>query len=455
MSIAQFLRILLVRRIFIIVALMASILGGFAVIKMIPKQYEAKSRVLLQLIRPDPVTGEVIQSGFARAYTKTQMELIKDYRVAGRAVDKLGWLGSASLAEQYRRSGSDMPFRRWLAGIIMAGTDARLIEGSNILEIAYTGQSPDSAATIANALRESYEEQTVQFKRQDATKNARWFQEQTTTLRKRLLEAEARKAEFEKANDIILQDDNTDSDSARLAALASSPPPLPSMSVGPAATVAPPGPAQMQLAQIDAAMATASRTLGPNHPDFIAMQRQREVVANSAAQERAAAAANARAASAGAVSAGPSAAAQFDAQRQKVLAQRGKLAEAKQLQNDVAVLRAQLNETQQKAAQAEQEAQVGDAGLTLLGNATPPDSATFPKTVPVMSAALALGLGLGVMLALLVELLNRRVRGPEDLIIDGVPLVGMMRGSSPYAQPARLGRILRLAGPGSRGGSGA
>lgn len=447
MSISQFLRILMMRRQIVIVALLASILAGVAIIKLIPKQYEATSRVLLEIIRPDPVTGEVMSSSFARAYTKTQIELIKDYRVAGRAVDQLGWLGSADMAAQYQQSNSDQPYRRWLAGLIISGTDAKLIDASNILEIVYRGSSPDATARIANALRDAYEEQTIQFKRQDAQKNARWFKEQTVLLRTQLVEAERRKAEFEKANDILLGDDNMDTDTARLQALASSSPAAPMMSAPMPMQVSGPGPAQMQLAQVDAAIAAASRTLGANHPDYISLLRQRDIAASAAAQERSAAAANARAASAGPVSSGPSVGAMFNAQREKVLAQRGKLAEAKQLQNDVAVLRAQLNETQVKGAKEEQEAQSVDAGLTLLGSATPPDEASFPRTIPVMLAATVLGLGLGILLALLFELLNRRVRGPDDIVIDGVPLVGVIQGRVAPAEPRRLSRILRLSGP--------
>lgn len=446
MSITQFLRILMMRRNIIIVSLLASILAGVAIVKLIPKQYEATSRVMLEIIRPDPVTGEVLSSSYARAYTKTQIELIKDYRVAGRAVDKLGWTGSADMAAQYQQSNSDQPFRRWLAGIITEGTEATLIDASNILEITYRGSSPAEAARIANALQEAYEEQTIQFKRQDAQKNARWFAQQTTELRTRLAQAEARKAEFEKANDIVLQDEGVDTDSARLQALASSAPVAP-VSVAPMPVqVSGPGPAQMQLAQVEAAIATASRTLGPNHPDYVALLRQRDIAANAAAQERAAAAANARASVAPAPT-GPSVGALFNAQRERVLSQRGKLAEAKQMQNDVAVLRAQLNETQIKGAKEEQEAQSADAGLTLLSSATPPDSASFPKTIPVMLGAIALGVGLGILLALLFELLNRKVRGPDDLAIDGVPLIGMMQGRLVSDQPKRLGRILRLPGP--------
>lgn len=455
MNILQFLRIVALRWPIIVVSLTASLLAGIAILQLVPRQYEATTRVLLELIRPDPVTGEVIGSAFARAYTSTQIELIKDHRVAGRAVDKLGWQGSIELSERYRASGSEQPFRRWLADLVINGTDARLIQGSNILEIVYTGQSPDQAALVVNALREAYEEQALQFKRQAATKNAAWFNQQTGTLRTQLAAAEKRKADFEKANDIILQDDNSDTDSARLAALASTPP-MPTMVVPPAAVqVTGPGPAQMQLAQIEAALVNASRTLGPNHPDMVTLRAQRDLAAAAAAQERSAAAANARAASAGAGSSGPSVGAMFNAQRQRVLEQRGKLAEARQLATDVGVLRAQIAETQQKAAKAEQEAQSVEAGVTLLGTATPPDSPSFPRTFPVMVAAIGIGVGLGLLLALLTELLNRRVRGTDDLIFDDIPMIGAIRGTLPGTQPRRLGRVLQLAAPRNWKGAGA
>ncbi|MBA4748765.1 MAG: chain length determinant protein [Sphingopyxis sp.] len=447
MNISQFLRILWVRRTITLVALMASVLAGIAVVMLVPKQYEATSRVLLEIIRPDPVTGEVMSSAFARAYTSTQVELIQDYRVAGRTVEKLGWEGVPILAENYDQSGSDQPFRRWLASLIIENTNARLIEGSNILEISYTGQSPEAAAAVANALREAYEEQTIAFKRQGARTNARWFAEQTTALKTRLATAEQRKAEFEKANDIVLQDDNLDTDTARLGALAQSAAPPPLVTSAPVVQLSGPGPAQLQLAQIEAALATASRTLGANHPDYLALRQQRDQAAAAAAEERSIAAANARNAAARPTITGPSVGAQFNAQRQKVLAQRGKLAEARQLQSEVRVLREQLNETQIKAAKAEQEAQSVDAGLTLLGSAAPPDEVSFPKPIPVLAGAVVLGVLLGLMMSLLFEFLNRRVRGPSDLAIHGVPLIGVINGTSSGTQAPRLQRLLRLAGP--------
>lgn len=434
MSIQQFFRIIWARRTIVWITLAAALLAAAITLLLVPKSYQATSRVVLEIIKPDPVTGEVIQGGNARAYISTQMELVKDPRVAGRAVEQLGWTGSAALAQAYRDSGSELPFQRWLAQFIIDRLNVKLIAGSNILEIGYDGDDPDAAAKVADAVRDAYVEQTLQFKRQTAGKNAAWFAKQTEEIKANLARAEARKAEFEKKNDIILQDDNLDADTARLAALAgaaSAPAP-----VMPAIPVI--DPTKAQLAQMDAAIANAARTLGANHPDLIAMRQQRAALAATAAS----------AVKVGGGGGGPDPVALFNAQRTRVLQQRGKLAEAKELQNDVIVLREQLKSTSGRAEQLKQESLSQDAGLTLLGTATPPESPSFPKTIPVLFGSLALGLGVGIMLSLLVELLNRRVRSVDDLMLFDVPVLGAMHGPPPARR--RLPFIPALPGPQSQ-----
>lgn len=427
MSVVQFFRILWARRMISIIALAACLIGAILTIKMVSPRYEASSRLMLDIVRPDPVTGETLSSSFARAYVKTQVELIKDYRIAGRVVDDFGWTGSPQLTAAYRASGSDLPLHRWLGQRVVDRTNAGLIEGSNILEITYTGEQPETAARIADQLRQAYSDQTMQFKRQSAQRNADWFKNQTEKLKTSLTEAEKRKAAFEQANNIVLQEDNNDSESARLAALASSAPAAPVVTAAPVAAAIS-SPSQAQLGQIDAAIAAASQNLGPNHPELIAMRQQRAVVAGNAARELAAGRA---AAGGGAISSGPSIGALFNAQQARVLAQRGLVAEARRLMVDVKVAREELSRTATRAAQLDQESQSTETGLTFLGNAVAPSSPSFPKLVPILAGAIALGLAFGVLVSLIVELLNRRVRAMDDIEIEGVPVLGMMALSLP------------------------
>lgn len=427
MSFVQFFNILWVRRGIILLCALCCFGGAVFVAKILPARYEAKSRVMMDLFKPDPVTGEVITSQFARAYVKTQVELIKDYRIAGQVVDELSWANSPTLAAQYgaRGAADTRDFRRWLAQRVIDSTNVGLIEGSNILEIGYTSTGPEAARKVADTIRKAYVDQMLSLRREDAANNAEWFRNQAKRIRDELSAAEKRKADFERENNIVLADDDkTDSESTRLAALAST---APAQAVaGPVISLGSNGPSP-QLAQANAAIAAAERVLGPNNPDLIDLRRQRDAIAAASVPARAAAAAAAS---------GPSIASLYNAQQAKVLAQRGKVNEARQLAADVAVLRDQYLKTSARAADLSQQGESTETGLTLLGNAVAPTSPSFPRWPLVIIGSIGLGFGLGVVLALATELLSRRVRGVDDLQIEGVPVLGIM------ARPARLRRGL-------------
>lgn len=428
MNFNQFFRVLWARRIIVIAVTLACFVAAFAVAKILPARYEAKSRVMLDVVKPDPVTGEVIASQFARAYTRTQVELIRDYSVAGKVVDAFGWEQSPQLLAQYqsRPREDTMDFRRWLAQRVIDSTNVALLEGSNILEITYTSTSPENARRIADTLRQAYIDQTIAFRRETAARNAVWFREQAGEVRADLAAAENRKITFERENGVILQDDNRGTEESRLAALAMT---TPTQQVSAAAMAASqPPPSAGQLAQVEAAIASASRTLGPNHPDILALNQQRGVLASAVARETAAAR-QAVAPAGGPI--GPSVGQLYTQQQARVLAERGKVNEAQRLATDVAVLREQFAKTMGRSAELDQVAASNEAGMTVLGNAVAPSSPTFPNMPLIVFGSLGFGFALGVLMALLVELLSRRVRGVEDLEITGVPVIGVMSREQP------------------------
>ena len=423
MSIIQFLRILWARRLITILATVSCVIGAFIVTQILPPRYQAYSRVMMDLVKPDPVTGQTTSPNFARAYTKTQIELIKDYRVAGRVVDELGWLNDPNMISAYqsRPAGDDRDFRRWAAQRIIDGTNAKLIDASNILEINFTTSSPEMARSVADAVREAYIDTSLQFRRESAARTADWYTAQAAKAKTVLDAAETAKTTYERENGIILQDNKTDIESARLSALAaasSAPMMAPMAPMGPSA-------ASMQLAQIDASIALASRTLGPNHPDLVAMRQQRAVMATQVAQEQSASNSMAgAAASAARVGAG-----MLEAQKSKVIGQRDKVERLRQLQAEVDLRRAQFEKASGRAADLRQEAEVGETNLVPLGNAVTPQSATFPNMPLIMFGSLGFGIAFGVLVSLLTELLGRRVRGAEDLTsaVDA-PLLAIIAG---------------------------
>ncbi|HWY61115.1 MAG TPA: Wzz/FepE/Etk N-terminal domain-containing protein [Rhizomicrobium sp.] len=411
MSLIQFWRILWARRLLIIGVTVLSLIGGGAVLVIVPPRWQAEAHVFLNILKPDPVTGLTVAQD-PRSYIATQINLITDYSVVGQAVDKLGWKSDPKLIQAYQnRSGSDTrDFGHWLAQIITDRAKAEIGDGSNILNISYTGSNPDAAKAVADALMQSYLDTSLAFRRADANKNADWYGLQAQKAKSSLEAAETAVTNFERDNGVVLtQDDKTDVDSARLASMAAQ-----GMIGGEAAGSTS---VDAMLAETDAAIKNASLEMGPNNPQMQALQAKRAGYAALIAREHSAA------------SSTPSASggSRIDVQKALVISQSGKLAKLRNLQTEVDITRDLYNKSAQKEVDFRQEAAVTDAGLTPLGNATVPAFPSFPKNTLVIGVAFGLGLFAGTALALLIELLNRKVRGAEDLFsAQNLPVLAVL-----------------------------
>jgi uncharacterized protein involved in exopolysaccharide biosynthesis len=413
MSILQFFRIVWARRLIVagMTGLMTTIMVG--VVLFVPPTYQAETRMMLEVLKPDPVTGQVMATAFLRAYVKTQVELVQDYQVAKNVVDALHWDKDKKLLRDYRNrpASDDRDFNRWAAQTVIDGTKAEVIEGSNIMEIDYRHSNPDTAKAVADALRNAYIANTLQSRQEAARRNADWYDAQSEKAKASLFEAESRKSAFERENNILLADDKVDIDSTRLAALSAQASQValqPSVQVAGAA--ANPQSAAA-LAQLDAELLQASKVLGPNHPQLLELRQRRALLAKQVEEERAQ---SAQMVNPGAVAA-RTAQSMLEAQKAKVLAQRDKVEQLRLLQDDVNIRRDEYNKAAARAAELRQEAEVADAGVTPLGAAVTPQQPVFPKPLIMIPVGIGGGMMLGLGLALVLELFGRRIRSSDDL----------------------------------------
>ena len=416
MSIIQFLRIIWARWLLIVACTVFTFLGGFAVTLIVQPRYEATAHVMMNVLKPDAVTGMTQNLQNFGAYIQTQQELVKDYQVTAPVVDRLGWLSDPGRIAQYqsRPANDTRDFRRWLAAQVADRTKAGLDSGT-IFEISFSSPSAIEAKNGAEALRQSFVDYTLATRRQEATRNAEWYASQAEVARQRADEAQQATAAFERANGIVMQGDKAgsqqDTDSARLAALVSQAASAPAAALSAPVNVS--SQSKLQLAQIDAEIAQNAEKLGPNHPVMQQLRAQRALVAKVVAQEEASA------------RAGPSAAAvmgevsrALQQQKSVVIAQRDKIERLRQLQSEVDLRRDQYQKTSERAAELSLEAGVADSGMSPVGVVVTPTKPAFPNKPLIIFGSLGLGGGLGLVLAVLIELLNRRVRGIEDLDFD-------------------------------------
>lgn len=435
MNIFQFLRIFWARRVMILSAMFSCLAGALVVMLILPPRWTGTARSILEVLKPDPVTGVVLGRD-AITYINAQKALVTDYSVVGRVADQLGWMSDPTLIQQYRKrpSSDTRDFRHWLAYNVIQRTSANVVQGTNILEINYSSAKPDDARAVADALRRSYMDVTTNISRDEATRNAQWYADQANKARADLNTAQAAVAAFERSHGVAMADDKTDVDTARLRTLASqgalepTPPPPAEAS-----------PVQVELAQIDGELAQALKTLGPNHPDVQALRAKRASLAALAATEaskRSGEMAKARAETASAVQTA------MQQAKAKVVGEKSSLDELSRLQQEVLLRQAQFDKTQAKAVDLQQQAAVTGSAITPLGPATIPPQPDFPNPLLIVAGGIVLGLGMGLVVALITELLARRVRAADDLVsaVDA-PMLAVISGpaKAPRTQ-ARLGR---------------
>lgn len=394
------------RRAIVLTALIGTLIGAVVVWKTLPPRYAATSRVVLEVVQPDPVTGQVLNKETAAVYVRTQIELIRDYEVAGRVVDELGWLENPEFQAAYdtRTQGSDLDIRRWAAQPIMAATQANLEADSNVLEITFRSTVPQNAQVVADALRRAYIAATIERRRAAAQQTSDWYLAQSEKTKASLARLEQTKMEFQRKTGVLLQGSGDMASQMLRSVVAITSRPVPEADPAPMR-------ATRSLAEADSDIAQMRRTLGPNHPALMAAERRRTSLAAAALEEGTATRESANRADASA----RALIGRLGSLTATVVSQREALAQAQQLQDEIDLLRLQYDSETGRSAKLRQDAEATAIGITPIGQTAMPVSPEFPNPPLILGGALVLGSGVGVMLALLTELLGRKVRTEEDL----------------------------------------
>ena len=446
MSISQFLHILMSRwRLVLAIALLLPAVA-LAIASRLPKQYPASARVMFELIRPDPITGSTVQGQAQRGYISTQIELLKDYRVAGDVVDRLGWLQDPAVIARWKaETGGEGDMRRWGAQQIIANTQAAMVKQSNLLDITYTAPNPAVARKTVAYVRDAFIEGSLRYRTDSAGRTGDWYAQQTDKARAALVAAESAVSKFTRDNNLVVTG-GTEAETARLQALQAELANLRTaatqqgMSAQIVAVPQPVDQLSMQLSQIEDQLEQAKQTLGTQHPTYKALVQRRELAAQQL--QRQIQQNNAQKSSTGsAYETGiAKVQAEYNAQKQKVLEMQPILNQLAQLQREVLLRQTQYDSAAAKSAALKFEANAAESGIVPIGEAIGSTTPAFPNMPLIGGAALAVGLGLGLLTALIAEMLQRRVRGREDLAHAArAPVLAVI--SSP--RPGRPGGAIR------------
>ncbi len=123
-----------------------------------------------------------------------------------------------------------------------------------------------------------------------------------------------------------------------------------------------------------------------------------------------------------------------DAQKKQLLSLRSDRDQIAVYQRDIDAAQHAYDAVTQRLGQVSMEGQNNQANTRLLSPAVEPLEPSRPRIVLGIIGSIFGGLAVGILAALLCELIDRRVRSPQDLLVmAGVPVIGVLRPANSQA----------------------
>ena len=442
MFLSQYLRILWARKWLLLVTFLVIAATGIAITLLMPRQYTAETSLVVEM-RIDPALGALAPALASPSYIQTQIEILKSERVASRAVTILGVERSKDAVEQWRNETKmKIPLARYFAGVLSRGLSVEPPHGSNIINLSFSAPDPIFAQATANAFAQAYMDVSVELRVAPARQSAGFLKEQTESLRADLEKAQTQLSKFQQSKGIAITDERLDQETARYNAL------IAQLAMAQAervdfetrqrnsgSEVSPdvlqsPGIINLksQIASAETKLTEISSIVGKNHPQRLQLEAQIGELKRQLAAETRRVAGGATTSSRGSSQKVNELQIMVDMQKKQLLAMRSDRDQIAVYQRDVDAAQRAYDAVTQRLGITNLEGLNNQANTRLLSPAVEPLEPSRPRIPLGIAASILGGLAVGVLAALGMEMMDRRVRMPQDLIVvSGVPVIGVLR----------------------------
>jgi polysaccharide biosynthesis transport protein len=480
MTFGQFLSALRARWM-IALAVLVLIVGATAMASLLwPKRYSASASVVVDA-KPDPVSSLLYPGLGSPAFMATQVDILNSERVAQRVVRNLKLAENPQVRQQWTDATQGrVGIESWLGDTFQRSVEVKPSRESNVITVTYKAPDPKFAAALANAFVQAYIDVTLDMRVNPAKDYSSFFETRAKEARDAFEAAQTRLSTFQREKGIIASDERLDIENSRLNELSSQLTTLQAISAESASRQRQAQGTQadrMQevlnnslvsgiksdLSRGEARLQELSTRYGDNHPQV------QETKAN-VAELRSRLEAETRKVT-GSVGLSNTINRQreseirgsLDAQRTKVLRFKAIRDEGLVIIRDVENAQRAYDAVQARLTQTSLESQTKQSNVYLLNEASVPLDPASPRIALNLMLSLFVGTMLAVATALAVEVLDRHVRGPQDLVAaSGVPvLVVLPNGKKRLGSARKLGALAQqrvvgqLTGPATAAGTAA
>lgn len=430
MNMISFFRALWTRRVVLFTTIALTVVAAIVVKAILPQEYVATANVIVDSNQPDTVTGVVLPTQLTTTFLATQIEVLASRNVALKVVNDLKLAQDpAEQAEFMKEAHSHGTIQDWLADKLRKNLTITPSRDSNLIAISYQSSDPESAQLLANAFVKAYMQTNLDLQTGPAMQANKWFEAQLSELRDHLRVAQKKLSDYQQSKGIVAVDEKLDVESARLATTANQLAAAQDVTFDTTSRNSRSGDQlsdvinnpviqslKTQLALNEAKLDQLSKSVGRNHPDYLRAKAEVDTARSQLAQETR----NAQQS----VNTSMRVAQQRESDlRNSLASQKAKLLALKQSRDAGAVLAQDVESAQkaydmalQRATETRMASQSKQTNITLLNPAPLPTLPSSKSMIAIILIALLMGTFLGMLVALIPELLNRRVRTNADLV---------------------------------------
>lgn len=441
-------RIAWARRKWIVWAICLSAFLGLGIALFAPKTYQATVSLFVEFPGEDPVTGQRLPAGLAESYMATQVDLLKSERVRLAAIDALGMTQDPRARRQFEEAASPgASYEVWLANRLFRNIEVAAGSDSRIIRLGYTSEDPRRAAEVANALAREYMATNLELNLEPARQRREDYNRYLDSLLGEVEAAQEKLTEAQQELGVLDLDQTGQVDTSRLEDL--------NLRLNEAKTQRQAAEAEVQrvrqlrrenqplaaqaeilsspyvqelkgrLVQLESRRAELRETLGSNHPRMQSLGAELATVRNRLKEEIESYIEASRGQASTAASRETALRETLEQERREVLQQqrlRDEIARyVRQLESAKSVYQATVEQYDQVLGGSE----LLQSDVSVVSWATPPQ---IPEGLPgrvLLALTMIVGLIVGGSLAMLTELMSRRVRGSEDVERElGLPVLG-------------------------------
>lgn len=414
------------------------------VIKLLPKSYVATATLIVNHGDNNPLASQDLPNGGDASYIPTQIELIESPAVLQPVIDRLHLMTDKGFTGGFK--GPPAALREAVLTNLENSLNITTGQGSDLLYVGASAKWPYQAADIANAIAAEYLRLNRQRIDDPAEQRAQLYSRELAQLRDATIQAQQQVTAFRQKHGMVdLASNTTDESETALDDLEQKllaaenqertvQAQVQAQAWGAASGAdATTGGLATQLATEQTQLAKLTQTLGPRHPEVLALESQIAATKRAITGNLSAELADAR-----------KLVSQYS---DAVAAQRSQVLQRRQVQDQGTKLLLELQSaeaTYKHALDGYSQIQFATTGtfndVSLISPAVPPVRALKPNKAKyfLLSIMLAMGFAFGIPLGY--ELfLNRRLRCRDDLERHfGIPVLA-------HFQPIAPGRALRRA----------